>query len=88
MEFKEFVERYQDRNWSDSEMRNRWERMCEQLTPLEILQAIPMFPEAIGVAASSGGGSAGDQEYTPGSGWAQWNNEPWSTLDTPWSQLN
>jgi hypothetical protein len=88
MLYKEFADRYADRNWDDQTMRLKYDRMLEQLTPLEILQAIPMFPEAIGVAASSGGGSAGDQEYTPGSGWAQWNSEPWSTLDTPWSQLN
>ena len=88
MNYKEFAERYADRSWDDQTIRARYERMMEQLTPLEILQAIPMFPEAMSVAASSGGASSGDQEYTSGSGWAQWNSEPWSALDTPWSQLN
>jgi hypothetical protein len=87
MLYKEFAERYQDKGWDEQTTRMSFDRMMEQLTPLEILQAIPMFPEAIGVPASPGGASSGDQEYTPGSGWAQWNNEPWSTLDTPWSQL-
>jgi hypothetical protein len=86
MLYKEFAERYQDKGWDEETTRMRFDRMMEQLTPLEILQAIPMFPEAIGVPASPGGGE-GNLEYTPGSGWAQWNSEPWSALDTPWSEL-
>jgi hypothetical protein len=90
MEFKEFVERYQDRNWSDNEMRNRWERMCEQLTPLEILQAIPLFPEAAGSAsggASSGSSSGGGGGYISGEGWAQWDQAPWSEVTFTWSEM-
>jgi hypothetical protein len=87
MLYKEFAERYQDKGWDEETTRMRFDRMMEQLTPLEILQAIPMFPEATGMAGYPGGGGQGNLEYTPGSGWAQWNNEPWSTLDTPWSEL-
>lgn len=86
MLYKEFEDRYSDRGWDDVTLRSKYKNMLEQLTPLEILQAIPMFPEAIGIPASLGSGS-GNLEYTPGSGWAQWNSEPWSTLDTPWSEL-
>jgi hypothetical protein len=87
MLYKEFADRYSDRGWDDVKLRSKYENMMEQLTPLEILQAIPMFPEATGMAGYPGGGGEGNLEYTPGSGWAQWNSEPWSALDTPWSEL-
>jgi hypothetical protein len=87
MEFREFVERYQDRNWSDSEMRNRWERMCEQLVPLEILQAIPLFPEAAGYAGSGAGSAGGAGGYISGEGWAQWDQAPWSEITLTWSEM-
>jgi hypothetical protein len=87
MEFKEFVERYQDRNWSNSEMRNRWERMCEQLIPLEILQAIPLFPEAAGYAGSGAGSAGGAGGYISGEGWAQWDQAPWSEITLTWSEM-
>jgi hypothetical protein len=87
MIYKEFAKRYQDKGWDEETMKLKYDRMMEELTPYEILQSISMFPESMGAISSPGGSFSGNQEYTPGSGWAQWNNEPWSTLETPWSEL-
>jgi hypothetical protein len=68
-------------------MRNRWERMCEQLIPLEILQAIPLFPEAAGYAGSGAGSAGGAGGYISGEGWAQWDQAPWSEITLTWSEM-
>ena len=79
-------------NWGlpENEIWRRYQLFMEQEMfmhlHLQILEAKGQS-ESDGSFSSSGGASVGDQEYTPGSGWAQWNNEPWSTLETPWLEL-
>jgi hypothetical protein len=79
MNFQNYNQKYAHLRAQELEMRRKYYAYLEE-------QKMMVEGSKMGIPASTGGSSI-DSEYTPGSGWAQWNNEPWSTLDTPWSEL-